>query len=84
MPGLSIHTLRYYERIDLLTPVARATNGHRHFSGADIERIKLLKRILETKMPLEHIKRYAGLVREGNESIPERGTMKTHREQVVR
>ena len=31
--GLSVHTLRYYERIGLLDPVERAPSGHRRYSG---------------------------------------------------
>ncbi len=30
--GLSIDTLRYYERIGLLEPVGRAQNGHRRYT----------------------------------------------------
>jgi DNA-binding transcriptional MerR regulator len=33
---LSGHTLRYYERIGLLSPVNRAANGHRRYSNLDI------------------------------------------------
>ncbi len=32
---LSVHTLRYYERIGLLMPVGRAANGHRRYSQQD-------------------------------------------------
>ncbi|MGH7999672.1 MAG: MerR family DNA-binding transcriptional regulator [Brasilonema sp.] len=27
--GLSIHVLRYYEKVGLLAPIQRAANGHR-------------------------------------------------------
>ena len=30
--GLSVHTLRYYERNGLLEPINRAANGHRRYS----------------------------------------------------
>lgn len=32
--GVSIPTLRYYERIGVLDPVARASNGHRRYRAA--------------------------------------------------
>lgn len=84
LTGLSVHTLRYYERIALLAPIGRADNGHRRFSEGEVERIKLLSRMLETKMPLEDIRRYAALVAEGEASIPERGRiLSTHREKIV-
>jgi DNA-binding transcriptional MerR regulator len=37
--GLSIHTLRYYERLSLLasTRIRRLPNGHRRYSEVDLE-----------------------------------------------
>jgi len=29
--GITVHTLRYYERIGLVQPVARARSGHRRY-----------------------------------------------------
>lgn len=34
--GLSIHTLRYYEQTGLVTPIARAPNGHRGYTDDDV------------------------------------------------
>jgi DNA-binding transcriptional MerR regulator len=45
MTDLSISTLRYYEQMGLLDPVARAANGHRCYSDADLQRIEFLKRV---------------------------------------
>src|SRR3954468_3920964 len=41
---LTVHTLRYYERIGLLLPVGRAANGHRRYSQQDINLMKSLNR----------------------------------------
>ena len=35
--GLTQHTLRWYERIGLLGPVARDANGRRRFGDSDLE-----------------------------------------------
>ena len=35
--GLSAHTLRYYERIGLIAPVARALGGQRRYAAADMD-----------------------------------------------
>ncbi len=40
--GLSIDTLRYYERIGLLEPVGRAQSGHRRYTQQDLDWIDLL------------------------------------------
>lgn len=36
LTNLSVHTLRYYERIGLLDPVNRASNGRRRYCALDI------------------------------------------------
>jgi DNA-binding transcriptional MerR regulator len=35
--GLSIDTLRYYERIGLIEPVKRASSGHRRYRQEDLD-----------------------------------------------
>jgi DNA-binding transcriptional MerR regulator len=83
--GLTVHTLRYYERIGLLAPVGRASNGHRRYAMVDIERIRLLNRLRLTKMPLDQIRQFARLMEQGKGSIPERESiLHTHRAEVVR
>ena len=65
--GLSVHTLRYYEREGLLAaPVRRASNGHRVYSEHDVEWLTVCTNLRATGMPLTAIRRYAGVVREGN------------------
>jgi len=41
--GLSIDTLRYYERIGLLPSVARSPSGVRAYDDQDISRLKFIK-----------------------------------------
>ena len=53
LTGLTVHTLRYYERIALLSPVERAANGHRRYGKQDVDRITLLNYLRLTGMPLE-------------------------------
>ncbi len=73
--GLSAHTLRYYERIGLSDPVARAESGHRRYTGGDLEWVVLLTRLRATGMPIAEMQRFAALVRQGEVSIPERCTL---------
>ena len=53
--GLSIDTLRYYERIGLLESVSRASSGHRRYKQKDIDWIGLVINLRETGMPLAEI-----------------------------
>ncbi|HEU5439291.1 MAG TPA: MerR family transcriptional regulator [Ktedonobacterales bacterium] len=70
--GLSIDTLRYYERIGLLAPVARASSGHRRYMEHDLAWIELLIRLRDTGMPLAQMVRFAQLRRQGDATIAER------------
>jgi DNA-binding transcriptional MerR regulator len=50
--GLSVYTLRYYERNGLLEPINRAANGHRCYSATNITRIEFLSKLRMTGMPI--------------------------------
>src|SRR5215470_17255180 len=83
--GLTVHTLRYYERIGLLMPVGRAANGHRRYSQQDINLIRTLNRWRQTGMPLIDIQHYVKLVQAGDSSAGERRAMlQAHRQTVVK
>ncbi len=85
MTGLSAHTLRYYERIGLLLPIARDDNGYRRYSEQDIGRIQFLCCLLVTKMPLDAIKRYTQLSVSGDDYYDERiALLEAHRADVTR
>ncbi len=65
--GLTPDTLRYYERDGLLlTPVGRASSGHRRYSADDLRWIELVTRLRSTGMAIRDVRRYADLVREGS------------------
>lgn len=70
--GMSVHTLRYYERIGLLEPVARNESGHRIYDDFAMEWVTLLKHLRQTGMPIRDMQAFASLVRSGEESVPER------------
>lgn len=59
--NISPHTIRYYEKIGLLKNVSRNSSGHRWFTDKDVIWIGFIKRLKETGMPLENIKKYADL-----------------------
>jgi DNA-binding transcriptional MerR regulator len=82
--GLSVHTLRYYERIGLLHPVGRAKNGHRRYSEQDITLIRTLNIWRMTGMPLADIQRYVKLVQAGEITAAERrAILEAHRKTVM-
>jgi len=80
--GVSAHTLRYYERIGLLT-VPRDGSGYRLYSAADYTRVIFLTRLRMTGMPIRELLRYVALVAEGDATVPQRLQMlQEHRAQV--
>ena len=83
--GLSVHTLRYYERAGLmLDPVGRAPSSHRRYSEEEIRWVILLTRLRSTGMPIRRIREYADLVRAGEGNEAERlALLEAHRESVL-
>ena len=75
--GLSVHTLRYYERIGLIDPVPRQQNRHRVYRDEDLRWIEFLLKLRSTGMPIQQMLRYAELRRLGDhpESVSERKAM---------
>jgi DNA-binding transcriptional MerR regulator len=81
--GLSVHTLRYYERAGLIDGVDRAASGHRRYSAADMEWVDALRCLRATGMPIARIRRYAELVRAGEGTERERlALLEEHRDAV--
>ena len=82
--GLTVHTLRYYERIGLLMPIGRAANGHRRYSQQDINLIRTLNRWRQTGMPLIDIQYYVKLIQEGDSTAGKRRQLlEAHRQTVA-
>lgn len=84
LTDLTVHTLRYYERIGLLLPVDRAGNGHRRYSDEDLRRIEMLNRLRRTGMPLADMMNYFQLLNEGTHTVAERCRMlEDHRRRIM-
>ena len=83
--GLSVHTLRFYEREGILTdPVRRGLNGHRLYSEDDLEWLSICTRFRASGMPLTAIRRYVDLVRQGPGNEEDRlAILRQHQEQVT-
>lgn len=80
---LSTHTLRYYERIGLMTPVSRAKSGHRRYSKQDIAWINFLTKLRATGMPIGKMQQFADLRRKGDCTIPKRRfLLEVHQQEV--
>lgn len=83
LTGLSLDTLRYYERIRLLEPVGRAASGHRRYRNKDLDWIGLLINLRETGMPLAEMRLFAELRRQGDATAGERLRLLEHHQQTL-
>ena len=69
MLGISIYTLRYYEKIGLLKFVKRDENGIREFEPNDLIAISMTIYLRKTGMPLKEIKNYLQLAENGIDTV---------------
>lgn len=69
--GLSIDTLRYYEKLGLIYPERNEANK-RVYSEKDIEWLKFIIRLKEINMPIKQIQYYSKLRYDGDDTIKER------------
>ena len=83
--GVSVHTLRYYERAGLVvTAVDRTAGGRRRYHQLDLDWIVICTRLRATGMPIKAIRRYAQLVSAGPGNEQERlALLESHRADVT-
>ena len=83
--GVSVHTLRYYERAGLVvTAVDRTAGGRRRYHQLDLDWIVICTRLRATGMPIRTIRRYAELVSAGPGNEQERLVLlEAHRAEVT-
>jgi DNA-binding transcriptional MerR regulator len=70
--GVSLDTLRYYERIGLLPPVNRKDGGIRDYGEIDVKRIEFIKCMRSVGLPIEVLIEYFKLVQQGGRTIEAR------------
>jgi DNA-binding transcriptional MerR regulator len=70
--GLTIHTVRYYEKVGVLPTAFRSRSGHRIYDDSILDWIEFLERMKESGMPIKEIVGYAQLWRQGAGTAAER------------
>lgn len=81
--GLSMDTIRYYERIGLLPRADRNAARQRDYDPSILTWIAFLRRLKTTGMPIRDMVRYAALRAQGEETAAARGALLTHHRAVV-
>ena len=54
--GLSLRTIRYYEEMGLVRPSSRSAGGFRLYTGADVSRLLLVKRMKPLEFSVEEMR----------------------------
>lgn len=62
---VSRHTVRYYERIGLLSAPPRGANNYREYSAACVEQLRFIRDAQQMGFTLEEIRHIVQLQREG-------------------
>jgi DNA-binding transcriptional MerR regulator len=70
--GISVDTLRYYERVGLFPPVHRTNNGIRDYDQLDIKRVEFIKCMRSAGLPVEVLIEYVRLYQQGDRTIEAR------------
>ena len=70
--GVTIDTLRYYEKENLLVDVERADNGHRRYREQDVSWVEVLRCLRLSGMTIEQLRQYCLLGQQGAHTEPER------------
>jgi DNA-binding transcriptional MerR regulator len=77
--GLSLDTLRYYERVGLIPRVDRTAGGRRRYDEVDLAWLSLVRCLRDTDMPIAEIRRFTELVQEGSTGVSARvALLETH------
>lgn len=71
LTNLSIHTLRYYEKENLINPERNSANK-RCYTENDVKWVEFIKRLKDTGMPIKEIKHYSELRSKGDSTLAER------------
>ena len=82
LTNLGIHTLRYYEHENLISPKRNSSN-RRRYSDSDIAWVDFIKRLKDTGMPIKEIKRYAELRCKGDSTLKPRMEMLIQHRQAL-
>ena len=70
--GLSVDTLRYYEKAGLIPPVNRKENGIRDYTETDCGWVVFIKCMREAGLPIEVLTQYIALYAKGNRTLQQR------------
>ncbi|WP_367569338.1 MerR family transcriptional regulator [Lacrimispora sp.] len=83
MLGLTIYTLRYYDKEGLLPNLKRTPSGTRIFVDSDIDTLKVIECLKNTGVPIKEIKNFIDWCAQGDSTLQQRYDMFIERKAIV-
>lgn len=83
MTGLSIATLRFYDKVGLFPHLQREESGTRRFTDDDLNQIRLIECLKKTGMELVDIRSFIRWVEQGDSTIQKRRELFESRKAAV-
>lgn len=56
LTGVTVRTLRYYDKIGLLKPASKTEGGHRLYTNEEIKKLQQVQFLKKVGFPLQEIK----------------------------
>lgn len=84
MMGISVSTLRYYDKEGLLPFIERKENGSRVFKDEDLKSLEIILCMKSSGAPIKDIKRYMDMCLEGDSTLKDRLEIFLNRREVVK
>ena len=81
--GLSVYTLRYYEKEGLLPFIRKNSSGLRVFSDADLNWLGMIECLKSSGMPLKSIRQYIDWYNAGDSTLSQRLQMFKHQAAII-
>jgi len=81
--GVSVPTLRYYDKEGLLPFVEKKPDGTRVFRDEDFQSLRIIACMKNSGMSIKEIKKYMDLCQEGDSSLQERLEIFLQRKKAV-
>lgn len=82
--GVTVSTLRYYDKEGLLPFIDKKENGTRVFKDTDFEGLAIISCMKNSGVPIKDIKRYMDLCAEGDSTLEERMQIFLERKEFVK
>lgn len=82
--GVSVPTLRYYDKEGLMPFIEKKENGTRIFKDEDFRGLEIIKCMKNSGMPIKDIKRYMDMCMEGDNTLVDRLEVFLKRKEIVK